>query len=106
MPQPRKYPDNSARQAAYRRRQASARQAERTQKGLPALPTLSSVPGTARWRAAIAHAAALLTTVKDEMLAYFDDRSETWQDSERGAAHQERIDALEEVLAALDEHMS
>jgi hypothetical protein len=103
MPPERKHATNAARQAAYRLRQASVRQAEREEKGLPSLPTLSSLPGQVRWRTALRYALALLTLVKDEMIAYFDARSETWQESDRGTAHQERIDALEELAFALDD---
>jgi hypothetical protein len=103
MPQERKHNTNSARQAAYRLRQARGRQAEQSEKGLPSLPQIASLPGQVRWRTAIRYALALLTLVKDEMIAYFDARSETWQESDRGAAHQERIDTLEELLSTLDE---
>ena len=103
MSPPRKHDTNSARQAAYRLRQSSARQAEQSAKGLPSLPQIASLPGEVRWRTAIRYALALLTLVKDEMIAYFDARSETWQESDRGAAHQERIDTLEELLSTLDE---
>jgi hypothetical protein len=39
---------------------------------------------------------------RDEMQAYFDDRSEQWQESERGETLQERIEALETVLSDLE----
>jgi hypothetical protein len=103
MPPKRKYDTNGSRQAAYRLRQASVRQAERAEKGLPSLPPIASLPGQARWTTAIRYALALLTLVHDEMVAYFDARSEVWQESDRGTAHQERIDTLEELLATLDE---
>ena len=99
----RRYDSNAERQAAYRLRQAHVRQAERTEKGLPSLPPIASLPGHPRWRTAIRYALALLTLVKDEMVAYFDERSEVWQESDRGTAHQERIDTLEELLTTLEE---
>jgi hypothetical protein len=52
------------------------------------------MPGTARWRQAIANAVDLLSMVADEMESYFDDRSEEWQEGERGDSFRERIDAL------------
>ena len=103
MPPKRKYDTNGSRQAAYRLRQANVRQAERAEKGLPSLPAIASLPGHARWRTAIRYALALLTLVRDEMAAYFDERSEVWQESDRGVAHQERSDTLEELLTTLDE---
>jgi len=51
-------------------------------------------------------AMALLTTSLDEMQQYFEDRSEDWQQSDRGQAFQERLDAIEaakEVVAELAE---
>jgi hypothetical protein len=102
MPE-RKYPTNGARQAAYRLRQAAERRQELTDRGLPSFPSLPTMPGTARWNAAIQRCVALLTLVCDEMTAYYDERSETWQDSDRGVTHQERMEALNEVLAQLEE---
>jgi hypothetical protein len=103
MPQKRKHPDNRARQAAYRARQDSARQAQLQKRGLPALPTLASLPGSARWRAAIGQCADLLEVICEEMNAYFDDRSEAWQEGDRGVAHQERVEALQELQSTLED---
>jgi len=102
MPRPRSYASHAARQAAYRRRQQQARAAELRAKGLPPLPAIPSMPGDARWRQALAHAQLLLSSVLDEMQAYFDDRSETWQEGDRGATFQERIDAVQECVDAVE----
>jgi len=64
---------------------------------------MAALPGTIRWRQATSQAAGLLAAVVDEMEAYFDDRSETWQESERGEAHQERVDAVREIVEALED---
>jgi hypothetical protein len=40
--------------------------------------------------------------VADEMEAYFDDRSETWQESEKAEDFHERLDAVREICDALD----
>jgi hypothetical protein len=82
---------------------ASARKAELTERGLPPLPPLPSLPGKARWRGAIRRALQLLTLVRDEMADYFEDRSEVWQQSDRGVVHQERVETLEELLPTLEE---
>jgi hypothetical protein len=37
------------------------------------------------------------------MQSYFDDRTEVWQESDRGLLHEERLEALDEVLEALGE---
>lgn len=103
MPQKRKHQSNSARQAAYRARVESARQAELAEGGLPPLPRLPSLPGSARWKAAMGRAVKLLNLVHDEMAGYYEERSEVWQESDRGTAHQERVEILEELLTTLEE---
>lgn len=70
---------------------------------LPALLTIPSMPGQARWNASIAMAHQIIDGVVGEMQDYFDDRSESWHQSERGDAHQERIDALGTALDALND---
>ena len=103
MPQQRKHANNAHRQAAYRARLEKAGESALAAKGLPALPRLASVPGNARWRAALQGCARLLNLVRDEMADYFDDRSEAWQEGERGTAHQERVDAIDDLLSALED---
>lgn len=102
MPQPAKHKSPAARQAAYRRRQEAARQELVRQKGLPPVQALPHMPGTARWNAARAWALALLEQTSAEMSEYFDDRTEVWQESDRGQQHQEHIDAIESIIAELE----
>lgn len=102
MPTPRQHTDAAARQAAYRARQAQERKTERAAKGLPPAPQVATMPGTARWAALVETARAAIGTACEEMRAYYDDRSEEWQEGERGEAMQERIDALEAILADLE----
>jgi len=94
MSQRKIYASHAHRQAAYRRRCQEARNRQLADKGLPPLPALPAIPGTARWRVAIANATDLLSIVTDEMETYFDDRSEQWQESEKGEDFRERLDAL------------
>lgn len=103
MPQPKKYQNHAARQAAYRRRAAASQQRHLESRGLPPLPAIPALPGTRRWTQALEQARCLVEMVVDEMTAYFDDRSEAWQESDRAAEHQERIDQVQEVLDALSE---
>ncbi len=70
---------------------------------LPAAPILTNIPPERRWKALHEQARNALQTMLDEMEAYQDERSETWQESERGESFQERIQALESIIAELDE---
>jgi len=101
MPQVRKYASDAERQAAYRQRQAQVRRQEWKQRGLPALPTVTTMPGTVRWQAALSAARLLVEQVSQEMEAYYQDRSERWQEGERGEQFSERLEEIEEVLEGL-----
>jgi hypothetical protein len=103
MPQQKKHASHAARQAAYRQRSLEARQQEQAARGLPALPVVSPLPGTVRWRAAVCSARLLLETVHAEMQAYCEERSETWQEGERGQLFTDRLQALEAALSSLEE---
>lgn len=102
MPTPRRYPSHAQRQAAYRQRVAAARQEELQAKGMAPLPRVASMPGTRRWAAMREQALWLLQKVEEEMRDYYDQRSEGWQGSERGEAMAERLQALEEAIAAVE----
>jgi hypothetical protein len=102
MPQQRQYPDAAAKQRAYRARQTQARRAEQEAKGLPPTPPLPTLPSRARWQALLEAARRFLETAHDEMQAYYEDRSEAWQQGERAAALQDRLDALAQILDDLE----
>lgn len=101
MPRSRTYASSAARQAAYRARCQKARHEALLEKGLPPLPAIASLPGWARWNASLTAAHALLEQVSQEMQTYFDERSDTWQGSERGEEFTER----QEAVAALAEEL-
>ncbi len=103
MPQESLYMTDAERQKAYRERQKAARLEEQRIKGLPAAPAISTLPSRARWNALLANASALLTTARDEMETYRDERSESWQESEAAELLQAKIDAIETAIAALEE---
>ncbi len=65
----------------------------------PPLPTL---PSRARWQALLTQARLALETARDEMQAYYEDRSEAWQQGERAATLAEQIDQLGVVLEELE----
>jgi hypothetical protein len=97
MPQPRKYASRAIRQAAYRQRTRQSQDNLLTQRGLPKGPAISSMPGTARWAAAIKQSESLVAMVIEEMQDYHDDRSEIWQESTQAETFLERIEALQEL---------
>jgi len=103
MPQPKKHASAAARQAAYRRRRDQARLAQLSVKGLPALPTIAAMPGWARWKGALQMARTLVEETLGEMQDYYGDRSQSWQESERGEEHEERMASVEAAVDALSE---
>ena len=103
MAQERKHANAAQRQAAYRKRCEAARKQQQSARGLPPLPAIATLPGQARWTAALASAQALVTQVSVEMRDYYEERTETWQESERGEQFQERLAALEELLSQFEQ---
>jgi hypothetical protein len=102
MPQPLIYSSQAERQKAYRQRLAEQRLAEQQRKNLPRLPAVSTMPGTARWTALVESARVALDTLREEMQAYADERSEGWQESERGEKFVERISEVEEIMSQVE----
>jgi len=102
MPTPRKYENDAERQRAFRARREAARLQQLAEKNLPAMPLILSIPGTVRWMAMHEQALTLLRSMTDEMASYYADRSEEWQEGERGQAFVERQEAVDEALSALE----
>jgi hypothetical protein len=103
MPQKQIYPSVAERQRAYRERVKKQRAVELEQKNLPPLPAVPTMPGTARWDALIAAAITSLETVRDEMKTYADERTERWQESEKGEAFGERLEQIENLISELED---
>lgn len=103
MPQPRQHADHAARQRAYRARQAQARHAALQAKGLPPAPPIATLPSRARWQALLAQARLALETVRVEEQAYYEGRSERWQEGDRAVRLTDHLEALDELLGALDD---
>ncbi len=72
-------------------------------KGLPQLPAISTMPGWPRWTASLSTARELIERTYEEMQEYFDERSEEWQEGEKAADFQERIDEVQAMLDAMTE---
>jgi hypothetical protein len=93
----------AARQQRFRKRQQEARRCEQRKKGLPPMPAIPTMPGTARWGATLQSAEALLSQAAEEMEAYYEERSECWQEGGAGAEHADRQEALESILSELQQ---
>ena len=103
MPQPRKYENRAAQQAAYRKRQALSQQELLSLKGLPPLPAIPTMPGSARWSAMIGQAHLLLQEASEQMQSYHDERSEQWQEGPKAQELLTRLEHLQEAVAQLQE---
>lgn len=101
MPQPKKHASHADRQKAYLNRCKKIRRAELTAKGLPSLPAISAMPGWPRWCASVNLAHALVERTVEEMEEYYDERSETWQEGERGNKLQARLCEVQDALESL-----
>ena len=103
MPAPRKYANGAMRQRAYRQRKESARIEQIKAKGIPSAAAISTMPSSARWSALIQHAEQALRTVKDEMEAYQGDRSQAWQESDKGEEFQDKLNRVEDALSLVED---
>lgn len=105
MPTPRQYASHAQRQAAYRKRQADAHKEafkDNVTTGIPPLPGVPTIPGWPRWNAMTQRILLLLLSMKEEMQDYYDQRSEVWQESERGEAMTERLQIIDEATEAVE----
>jgi len=95
MPALRKYANSAARQAAYRTR------CKTRGNSTPSVPAAGSV--YRRWEIMRKQALSLLNQVACEMETYHDQRSEAWQDSDRGEAFAETMESVADIVEALRE---
>ena len=102
MPRPRLYASNAEKQRAYRAARKQREQQQATD-ALPRPPGIANMAAKRRWNTLLDQAKNNLETLRDEMQAYYDDRSEAWQESDRGQAMEERIEALEALIQDIDE---
>ena len=49
----------------------------------------------------VVQARTLLETITVEMDSYYEERTEVWQDSERGESFTERMESIEEIVTIL-----
>jgi hypothetical protein len=64
------------------------------------------MPGQRRWDAMRRQALCLVEQVTSEMAMYHEQRSEQWQDSEKGEAFIEVMESIADIAAALGELQS
>jgi hypothetical protein len=102
MAQPQRYENSAHRQAAYRQRTARLRAEQLQARSLPPLPAVPGIPGWTRWRGLLGQAHWSLRQTVTEMEQYAQERSETWQESERGENFEERLGAVQELLDAVE----
>ncbi len=104
MPQPRMYNSHAERQAAYRKRRQEELGEHLKRKGLPPLPRAkTNVAGHTRWQASMSMVEAQMMRVEAEMEAYYDDRSERWQQGERAEAFEQKLTDLRAALELVTE---
>ena len=101
MPTPRKHANHAQRQRAYLERQKAALRALIAAKNIPVGAAVRAIPSTLRWKALSEQAQNILQTLQSEMDAYHDERSEAWQESEKGEAFQETIERVAEALESV-----
>jgi hypothetical protein len=64
------------------------------------------MPGQRRWDAMRRQALCLIEKVTSEMDMYHEQRSEKWQDSEKGEAFIEMMESMADIASALRELQS
>ena len=93
MPVVRKHASPAARQAAYRARCKT--------RGDSASDGHSSGSVYSRWKSNRQQALGLLEQVSSEMENYHNQRSDAWQDSDRGEAFVEMMESVADIVEAL-----
>lgn len=100
-PLPSKYKTRDGQQAAYRQRRIVSEKELLSQKGLPAFPTIPTLPSHAAWSAMIAPTHRLLSEAVVEMQTYHDDRSSEWQESVKAEELLGKVEQLQETREQL-----
>lgn len=102
MPRTRRYQDTAEKQRAYRERRKIAQSLTQST-GISCPPSRSNALSTTRWRALSKQAEDLLQQMKQQMETYFDQRSEAWQEAEKGEEFQKKIDRVQEAIQAIED---
>jgi len=102
MAQTKVYADPAARQAAFRKRQAERIAELHAARVIPAVSSIETLPSRQRWSSLLTNGANALTAARDSMQAYFDSRSESWQEGDKASEMQETLDTLEELITQIE----
>lgn len=92
---------NADRQRTYRQRLKDARAAALVTTA-PAPPPIATMPSAARWKSLHEQATAAIRAMSEEMATYYDERSEKWQESDRGNEFKGTMEAAEDLLLELE----
>jgi hypothetical protein len=103
MPQPKQHGSAAQKQAAYRNRLRQREQAVQSAKGLTPLPAIGAIPGTRRWKQVLEVAEQAVRDVQGQMQTYYEDRSEQWQEADKGDTFIERMNAVEQLVDQIAE---
>jgi hypothetical protein len=104
MPTPQKYANNAERQSAYRRRRSSQLEGKlMPQISGTGVSRVSPASSYHRWHTMIRQSRSLLECVNEEMESYYHDRSELWQESERGDTFIETMELIEAVISLMED---
>ncbi len=63
---------------------------------------MSNLPNTSHWRSLKESARQTLEKLQKEMQDYFDERSDKWQESDKGFDFEETLDELASVISDLE----
>ena len=103
MPTPKQYDSNAQRQKAFRDRKAQAIKEQLAAKQFPNAVAVSNIPSMTRWKALHSNAQAALDAMQSEMQAYYDERSEQWQESDKGQHFRDLLDQLDQTKTSVEE---
>ena len=103
MPRAKEYATNAERQAAYRKRCLQAKNSQPLSKEPSSLRPAISMPGRRKWKSILSQANYLIQCVASETEAYYEQRSEKWQDSDKGEEFVELLESIQTALSALED---
>lgn len=102
MPTPRQYTNDAEKMKAYRQRKKAAIAEQLAAKNLPTTSVIPTMPSAARWKALHEQARAALETIIAEMEAYQSERTDKWQESDKGEEFAEKLNDIQDAFDSVD----